>query len=77
MVRVCEDCYQQTLGEEEISEKHDTVSTKSNPHDFWLLTDDIEHNKIVRDEFSYDHAPSVSLCLSLMKYHSKNSEYPK
>lgn len=77
LVRVCEDCYRQTMGGSTTSEFTDTASTKSMIYDYWLLTDDSEHNKIVRDEFSYEHAPSVSLCLSIMKYHSKSVEYPK
>ncbi|KAG5879116.1 hypothetical protein JTB14_031663 [Gonioctena quinquepunctata] len=77
LVRVCINCYRQTVGGSEHSEVNDTVSTKSIVYDSWLLTDDPEHNKIVREEFSYEHAPSVSLCLSIMKYHSKTTDYPK
>ncbi|KAJ8962783.1 hypothetical protein NQ318_001182 [Aromia moschata] len=77
LVRVCKDCYQQTMGNSSNSDMNDTISTKSIAYDYWLLTDDFEHNKIVREEFSYEHAPSVSLCLSIMKYHSKTVEYPK
>lgn len=76
LVRVCSDCFQQTHGEA-MSDAPDTVSTKSILYDYWILTDDPEHNIIVRDEFSYEHAPSVSLCLSILKYHSKCVEYPK
>ncbi|CAH0552131.1 unnamed protein product [Brassicogethes aeneus] len=76
MVRVCADCFQQTVGDSN-SEITDTTSTKSIYYDYWLLTDDPEHNLIVREEFSYEHAPSVSLCLSILKYHSKCIEYPK
>ncbi|CAH1163868.1 unnamed protein product [Phaedon cochleariae] len=77
LVRVCSTCYHQTMGESTSSDLNDTISTKSIAHDYWLLTDDPEHNKILREEFSYEHAPSVSLCLSLMKYHSKTVDYPK
>ncbi|XP_023016666.2 zinc finger FYVE-type containing 26 spastizin isoform X1 [Leptinotarsa decemlineata] len=77
LVRVCSSCYHQTVGSSNNSEVNDTMSTKSIVYDYWLLTDDPDHNKIVREEFSYEHAPSVSLCLSLMKYHSKTIEYPK
>ncbi|CAG9863410.1 unnamed protein product [Phyllotreta striolata] len=77
LVRVCSDCYGQTMGENESSDCNDSISTKSIDYDYWLLTDDPEHNEIVREEFSYEHAPSVSLCLSLMKFHSKTIAYPK
>ncbi|CAH1984730.1 unnamed protein product [Acanthoscelides obtectus] len=76
LVRVCEDCYQHTLGSE-ASDPGDSMSTKSVVNDLWLLSDYPEHNNIVREEFSYEHAPSVSLCLALMKYHSKTIEYPR
>lgn len=75
LVRVCVDCFQQTHGSE--SDFSETLSSRSLVYDYWILTDDADHNEIVRDEFSYEHAPSVSLCLSIMKYHSKTIEYPK
>ncbi|XP_072390542.1 zinc finger FYVE domain-containing protein 26 homolog isoform X1 [Diabrotica undecimpunctata] len=77
LVRVCLDCYKQTVGESETSELNDSLSLKSAVYDYWILTDDDAHNTIVREEFSYEHAPNVSLCLSLLKYHSKTTEYPK
>ncbi|XP_057660811.1 zinc finger FYVE domain-containing protein 26 homolog [Diorhabda carinulata] len=77
LVRVCNGCYFQTTGVEVKSGTNDTTSTKSFVNDYWILTDNPEHNKIAREEFSYEHAPSVSLCLSIMKYHSKNVDYPK
>ncbi|KAL3287111.1 hypothetical protein HHI36_001592 [Cryptolaemus montrouzieri] len=73
-VRVCKDCYELTM-EESISSE--TISTRSGLNESWLLTDDEEHNRIIREEFSYEHAPSVSLCLSILKYHSHTIEYPK
>ncbi|XP_044264148.1 zinc finger FYVE domain-containing protein 26 [Tribolium madens] len=74
LVRVCSDCYNQTIGE-----KNDSNSEKSRSfiQEYWLLNDDPEHNKIIREEFSYEHAPSTSLCFSILRYHSKSVEYPK
>lgn len=74
LVRVCSDCYHQN---DNLSEGSDSSSVKSIVYDVWLLTDDPEHNKIVREEFSYEDVPSVALCLSIMKLHTKNIEYPK
>ncbi|RZC39217.1 zinc finger FYVE domain-containing protein 26, partial [Asbolus verrucosus] len=59
------------------SEKSDVPSTRSLTQEYWCLNDDPEHNKIIREEFSYEHAPSISLCFSLLKYHSKSVQYPK
>lgn len=75
-MRVCENCFEQTHSSAG-SSKTESLSSKSLTHDFWLLTDNEEHNKIVREEFSYEHAPSVSLCLSILKHHSKTTEYPQ
>nr|XP_008195345.1 PREDICTED: zinc finger FYVE domain-containing protein 26 homolog isoform X2 [Tribolium castaneum] len=74
LVRVCSDCYNQTVGE-----RNDSNSDKSRSfiQEYWLLNDDPEHNKIIREEFSYEHAPSTSLCFSILRYHSKSIEYPK
>lgn len=73
LVRVCDDCFEQTHS----SSKSDTSSSKSLTYDFWLLTDNEEQNRIVREEFSYEYAPSVSLCLAILKHHSKTKEYPE
>ncbi|CAG9766398.1 unnamed protein product [Ceutorhynchus assimilis] len=74
LVRVCTDCFKQTF-KDAVSE--DTTSTKSALDDYWMLTNDLDHNRIVREEFSYEFAPSVSLCLSLMKFHSASDEKAK
>lgn len=75
LVRVCLDCFHETFKDQSVSE--DNRSSWSLIDDFWILTDDPEHNRIVREEFSYEFAPSVSLFLSLMKFHSKTEEYSK
>lgn len=78
MVRVCTDCHQQTMGDLNIPDVNDSnTSTKSTVNDFWLLTNDPMHNEIIRGEFSYEVAPSISLCLSIMKFHGKTAEYPR
>ncbi|XP_045461225.1 zinc finger FYVE domain-containing protein 26 [Harmonia axyridis] len=77
LVRVCDDCYRQVNVGSTLTEKSETTSTKSNLNYMWSLTDDEAHNKIVRNEFAYEYTPSVSLCLSILKFHSKNEEYPK
>ncbi|XP_017768191.1 PREDICTED: zinc finger FYVE domain-containing protein 26 homolog isoform X1 [Nicrophorus vespilloides] len=75
MVRVCIDCYEQSNAEDYSS--NDTTSCRSIMYDYWFLTDNPDHNAILRQEFSFEHAPSVSLCLSIMKHHSRCLEYPK
>ncbi|GFS62160.1 zinc finger FYVE domain-containing protein 26 [Trichonephila clavipes] len=36
----------------------------------WVLSADSEQNASVRNEFSYDQTPSISLCYSILKLHS-------
>lgn len=78
LVRVCDDCRHQTLGDRNIQDLNESIpSTKSVVNDFWLLTGETDFDQIVRDEFSYEDAPSISLCLSIMKFHRKTAEYPR
>lgn len=35
----------------------------------WQLSGNITHDKLLREEFCYEHAPSVSLCLSILALH--------
>ncbi|KAF8796021.1 Zinc finger FYVE domain-containing protein 26 [Argiope bruennichi] len=36
----------------------------------WVLSSDSEQNASVRNEFSYDQTPSISLCYSILKLHN-------
>ncbi|KAI4468931.1 zinc finger fyve domain-containing protein 26 [Holotrichia oblita] len=75
LVRVCKDCYKQSRSG--TSDSDSMNSERSRIDDFWTLTDNLEHNAILRQEFSYENAPSVLLCLSILKYHSKSDLCPK
>uniref|UniRef100_A0A8D8UUM0 Zinc finger FYVE domain-containing protein 26 n=1 Tax=Cacopsylla melanoneura TaxID=428564 RepID=A0A8D8UUM0_9HEMI len=35
--------------------------------------EDFAYNATLRDEFSFDYAPSISLCLSILKFHTNNT----
>lgn len=74
-VRVCDDCFKTT--DDTRSSIRSDYSTKSGSYICWVLTDDDRHNDIAREEFSYEYAPSVSLCLSILKLHSETVEYPR
>jgi hypothetical protein len=43
----------------------------------WKLTSDEAHNTALRQEFSFEHAPSVPLCLAILKLHSEHVAYPR
>uniref|UniRef100_A0A6B0VG40 Putative zinc finger protein n=1 Tax=Ixodes ricinus TaxID=34613 RepID=A0A6B0VG40_IXORI len=40
----------------------------------WLLSANPEENKVIREHFYYERAPSVSLCLSILEKHSSLAE---
>lgn len=75
-VRFCNDCYNFT---EEAQRKSTRVSTEKEPvgmytaHEQdiykWKLSGNITHDKLLREEFCYEHAPSVALCLSILNFH--------
>jgi hypothetical protein len=43
----------------------------------WKLTSDEAYNTTLREEFGFEHAPSVSLCLAILKLHSEHVAYPR
>ena len=82
-VRVCNDCMSRMAVE---SLNNAASSSKSNneitandktSYDSWRLTVDEIHNKTLRDEFSFENAPSVTLCLAILNLHSDNEAYSK
>ncbi|XP_075145264.1 zinc finger FYVE-type containing 26 spastizin [Haematobia irritans] len=78
-VRVCNDC--QNLCEDinqrkanRDSQAEDVVNAtkvrlKPEERFKWKLSGNITHDKLLREEFCYEHAPSVALCLSILEYH--------
>ncbi|XP_046489953.1 uncharacterized protein Sptz isoform X1 [Neodiprion pinetum] len=72
LVRVCNDCKRQTL----LRLQHAPPSTPSSePFDYWQLTLDETLNQTLRDEFSFEYAPSISLCLAILTLHSDHKAY--
>jgi len=39
----------------------------------WTLTGDEDQDETAREEFSFEHAPSVALCLSILGLHSEHA----
>lgn len=83
-VRVCTDCYNQTMTKSE-DDPHNRSITQVGSSSIksettimeWNLTSDPKHNDEVRKEFVYEFSPNVNLCLSIMKMHSVNLDYPR
>lgn len=43
----------------------------------WCLSTNSSRNEAVRTEFSFEFTPNVTLCLTIMKMHSINLDYPR
>ncbi|CAD1469498.1 unnamed protein product, partial [Heterotrigona itama] len=74
LVRVCNDCKQQTTLQ--MHTFQGTQSTSSSEiFDCWRLTRDQKHNETIREEFSFEYAPNISLCLAILNLHSEHQTY--
>lgn len=88
-VRVCTDCFRQTElqnhnetaesispGSPIIMTSFPEIITRSTDEDGWLFrfSGHPKHDNLLRDEFCYEYAPSVALCLSILHFHSISSE---
>ncbi|XP_036149778.1 uncharacterized protein LOC105832099 isoform X2 [Monomorium pharaonis] len=68
LVRVCEDCKHQTVLQMRAVQSVPSTSS-SELFDYWRLTRDEKHNHTIREEFSFEHAPNISLCLAILNLH--------
>ncbi|XP_055857193.1 zinc finger FYVE domain-containing protein 26 homolog [Episyrphus balteatus] len=82
-VRVCNDCVKQTQEHDAKTNANKSSNAISAEKKYkfsgygegdprWKLSGNITHDKLLREEFCYEHAPSVALCLSILSYHSDN-----
>ncbi|KAL9889951.1 zinc finger FYVE-type containing 26 spastizin [Glossina fuscipes fuscipes] len=78
-VRICNDCYRCS---EDINQRKTCRNSTENVVNIpvkvrqpfierfkWKLSGNITHDKLLREEFCYEHSPSVALCLSILEYH--------
>ncbi|EFN75932.1 Zinc finger FYVE domain-containing protein 26 [Harpegnathos saltator] len=72
-VRVCDDCKRQTVLQMRAAQ--DTSTPSSEAFDYWRLTKDEKHNRTIREEFSFEYAPNISLCLAILNLHSDHKMY--
>lgn len=81
LVRVCADCFKQ-LNELNARLESPTVSVSpATPKDLsdmstvvWQFSGNAKHDDLLRDEFCFEYAPSISLCLSILAFHSATPE---
>lgn len=74
-VRACNGCYyQMEVFDKEMRSSKLPPSDSSSEEDQWQFTGNQKHDNLVRDEFSYEYAPNVNLCLSISDLFYDNTE---
>ncbi|XP_034484711.1 zinc finger FYVE domain-containing protein 26 homolog [Drosophila innubila] len=75
-VRVCNDCCIPAVAEQQLHiNEAPTIPPRSHLSPSpcsaykWRLSGIITHDKLLREEFCYEHAPSVALSLSILRHH--------
>ncbi|XP_013097242.2 zinc finger FYVE domain-containing protein 26 homolog [Stomoxys calcitrans] len=78
-VRICNDCHnlcedinqRKANRDSQAEDESNAVRIRLKPEERfkWKLSGNITHDKLLREEFCYEHAPSVALCLSILEYH--------
>uniref|UniRef100_A0A182SMD6 FYVE-type domain-containing protein n=1 Tax=Anopheles maculatus TaxID=74869 RepID=A0A182SMD6_9DIPT len=83
-VRVCDDCWSNLAGTQPKdtqtepgtpvpSGTHSRMSDSSSQFE-WQLTGNERYDNVIRDEYSYEYAPSTSQCLAICNLHTQNDE---
>ncbi|XP_058121210.1 zinc finger FYVE domain-containing protein 26 homolog [Anopheles ziemanni] len=88
-VRVCDDCWQHldkernegcaggsTVGGRQVgSGPHSLTGSPDGSGQFeWQLTGNERYDNVIRDEYSYEYAPSTGQCLAICSLHTANEE---
>lgn len=75
LVRICDDCKLQTI---QMQAAQLTPSAASSVAlECWKLSTDEKLNQTVREEFSFEQAPNISLCLAILSLHSDHKAYAR
>lgn len=82
-VRSCEDCYKQLLQNVDHKKTSDsstptTATVNGKIRDdivtVWQFSGNKKHDNLLREEFCFEYAPSVSLCLSILQFYSSDED---
>lgn len=73
--RVCIDCKQQTALQQQAAQDTPSMISSEN-FNCWKLSCDVSHNQVLREEFCFEYAPNISLCLAILNLHSDHEAYP-
>ncbi|XP_034238268.1 uncharacterized protein LOC117643458 isoform X2 [Thrips palmi] len=81
-VRVCNSCFpnvteaNETLSSDQLTVENVDSNASVTADNVWRLSVSPTYNDTIRGEFAYENAPSVSLCLSILKIHSESAACP-
>lgn len=73
-VRACDDCVKQSQTKPNAPTKTTNAFVNLQNIDEWQLTGNVRNDNIIREEYSYEYAPSTSQCLAICNLHSQNEE---
>ncbi|CAD6209197.1 GSCOCG00003776001-RA-CDS [Cotesia congregata] len=71
LVRVCNDCKRQTA----MQAQGASSAPSSETFDCWRLSIQEAHNRTLREEFCFEYAPNIPLCLAILNLHSDHKTY--
>ncbi|XP_055677627.1 zinc finger FYVE domain-containing protein 26 homolog isoform X2 [Lutzomyia longipalpis] len=75
-VRVCDDCVRWE-GKSPPSPPTQRKTRQRPEDDVWILSGDHNEDQMLRDQFTYEDAPSAALCLSILSQHSSDFNVAK
>ncbi|XP_058811668.1 zinc finger FYVE domain-containing protein 26 homolog [Topomyia yanbarensis] len=73
-VRACDDCVKQSQNKPNVQIPTHGKPVNMNDSDQWQLTGNVRNDNIIRDEYSYEYAPSTNQCLAICNLHNQNEE---
>lgn len=78
-VRSCDDCYKQIESNNQkqsssVSSPGPVNGRTSDEVAVWQFSGNPKHDILLREEFCFEYAPSVSLCLSILQFHSSDTD---
>ncbi|XP_037050749.1 zinc finger FYVE domain-containing protein 26 homolog [Bradysia coprophila] len=81
-VRSCDDCYKQMQNfnqkKSSIQSLPTTATVNGKVRDavvaIWQFSGNKKHDNLLREEFCFEYAPSVSLCLSILQFYSSDAD---
>uniref|UniRef100_A0A1B0DFF0 Uncharacterized protein n=1 Tax=Phlebotomus papatasi TaxID=29031 RepID=A0A1B0DFF0_PHLPP len=68
-VRVCDDCVR--WEKQPVTATPTKVRLRSD-EDVWIFSGDTNEDHMLRDQFTYEDAPSAAICISILNYHSSD-----